>query len=433
MLGVKLPVFVAFGFYNRWWRYVSTQDVWGARPRRRRRLGRRLPRLHAPRLPPGERPARDLDRRRPAAARARHRLAPARAHADRAPVGGHDRRARQGGRDRRRRRRGAADPPRDAAEPGARLHADRPRRRRPAQEEPAPARNPRPRARRASSATSSATAGRTSCSSRSLPPRARCASGSSRSRARSACPVKTLPGLPELIAGDYNLAGQIRPVEVEDLLGREPVEVGSRVDRRLPHRRGRARHGRRRIDRVGALPPDRARRPDAARARRQRRAGAVRDRARARRRARVPRDRRGPRPTPGTRRRCGRSSRSTARRSSSTPRRTSTSPLLEANPLEAVRNNTLATRTVADLAVEFGAKRFVLVSTDKAVNPKTLMGQSKALCEWIVEAWGHRDGHADALLRRALRERARLVRAASSRSSASRSRAAARSPSRTRR
>src|SRR5262249_20421357 len=38
-------------------------------------------------------------------------------------------------------------------------------------------------------------------------------------------PVKTLPGLHELIAGDFNLAGQIRPVEVEDLLGREPVEV----------------------------------------------------------------------------------------------------------------------------------------------------------------------------------------------------------------
>ena len=63
---------------------------------------------------------------------------------------------------------------------------------------------------------------------------------------------------------------------------------------------------------------------------------------------------------------------------------------MEANPLEAVRNNTLVTRTVADIAVEFEAKRFVLVSTDKAVNPKTVMGQSKALCEWLVEAWGHR-------------------------------------------
>jgi FlaA1/EpsC-like NDP-sugar epimerase len=64
--------------------------------------------------------------------------------------------------------------------------------------------------------------------------------------------------------------------------------------------------------------------------------------------------------------------------------------LLEANPLEAVRNNTLATRTLADVAVEFGTERFVLVSTDKAANPKNLLGQSKALCEWIVEVYGHR-------------------------------------------
>jgi len=66
-------------------------------------------------------------------------------------------------------------------------------------------------------------------------------------------------------------------------------------------------------------------------------------------------------------------------------------PLMEANPLESVRNNTLATRVVAEVAAEFGARRFVLISTDKAVNPKTVMGQSKALCEWIVEAYGHRD------------------------------------------
>ena len=66
-------------------------------------------------------------------------------------------------------------------------------------------------------------------------------------------------------------------------------------------------------------------------------------------------------------------------------------PLMEANPIESVRNNVLATRVVADVAVEFGAERFVLVSTDKAVNPKTVMGQSKALCEWIVETHGHRD------------------------------------------
>ena len=65
--------------------------------------------------------------------------------------------------------------------------------------------------------------------------------------------------------------------------------------------------------------------------------------------------------------------------------------MMEANPVEAVRNNTLGTRVVADVAVELGAKRFVLVSTDKAANPQTIMGQSKALCEWIVETYGHRD------------------------------------------
>jgi FlaA1/EpsC-like NDP-sugar epimerase len=64
--------------------------------------------------------------------------------------------------------------------------------------------------------------------------------------------------------------------------------------------------------------------------------------------------------------------------------------LLEANPLEAVRNNTLATKVLADVAAEYAAERFVLVSTDKAANPKNLLGQSKAVCEWIIEAYGHR-------------------------------------------
>ncbi len=43
-----------------------------------------------------------------------------------------------------------------------------------------------------------------------------------------------------------------------------------------------------------------------------------------------------------------------------------------------------------DLAAESDVERFVLVSTDKAVTPKTVMGQSKALCEWIIESLGHR-------------------------------------------
>ena len=65
-------------------------------------------------------------------------------------------------------------------------------------------------------------------------------------------------------------------------------------------------------------------------------------------------------------------------------------PLMETHPLESVRNNVVATRTVAELSAEFEVERFVLISTDKAVNPKTVMGQSKALCEWIVETLGHR-------------------------------------------
>ena len=65
-------------------------------------------------------------------------------------------------------------------------------------------------------------------------------------------------------------------------------------------------------------------------------------------------------------------------------------PLMEANPLEAVRNNAIATRITAETAAASEVERFVLISTDKAVNPKTVMGASKAMAEWIVEAAGHK-------------------------------------------
>jgi FlaA1/EpsC-like NDP-sugar epimerase len=61
-------------------------------------------------------------------------------------------------------------------------------------------------------------------------------------------------------------------------------------------------------------------------------------------------------------------------------------PLMEENPVEAVRNNAVATRIVAAAAGVAGVERFVLVSTDKAVSPATVMGASKALAEWAVEA-----------------------------------------------
>jgi FlaA1/EpsC-like NDP-sugar epimerase len=60
--------------------------------------------------------------------------------------------------------------------------------------------------------------------------------------------------------------------------------------------------------------------------------------------------------------------------------------LMEENPVEAVRNNALATRLMCQVAGEAGVTAFVLVSTDKAVSPATVMGASKALAEWAVEA-----------------------------------------------
>jgi FlaA1/EpsC-like NDP-sugar epimerase len=68
-------------------------------------------------------------------------------------------------------------------------------------------------------------------------------------------------------------------------------------------------------------------------------------------------------------------------------------PLMETNPLEAVRNNAIATRITAETAAASRVERFVLVSTDKAVNPRTVMGASKAMAEWIIEAAGHKHPH----------------------------------------
>jgi FlaA1/EpsC-like NDP-sugar epimerase len=60
--------------------------------------------------------------------------------------------------------------------------------------------------------------------------------------------------------------------------------------------------------------------------------------------------------------------------------------LMEANPVEAVRNNAIATQVVAHIAGQSGVQRFVLVSTDKAVAPATVMGASKALAEFALDA-----------------------------------------------
>src|SRR3989442_782478 len=202
-------------------------------------------------------------------------------------------------------------------------------------------------------------------------------------------PVKTLPGIYELISGDVSVAGQIRQVKVEDVVGREPVEVdlpsvasyladetvlvtgaggsiGSELCRQI------ARIGCKRLILVdqGETPLFEI----------ERELVGERDFSPAvpvladvgnRAKMRQIFDRYAP----------GVVFHAAAYKHV---------PLMEANPIESVRNNALATRAIAEIAVEFGTRRFVLVSTDKAVNPKTVMGQSKALCEWIVETYGRR-------------------------------------------
>ena len=65
-------------------------------------------------------------------------------------------------------------------------------------------------------------------------------------------------------------------------------------------------------------------------------------------------------------------------------------PLMEDSPCEAIKNNVFGTFNVAESAGEFGVKKFVLISTDKAVNPTNIMGASKRLCEEVVQMMNRR-------------------------------------------
>lgn len=70
-------------------------------------------------------------------------------------------------------------------------------------------------------------------------------------------------------------------------------------------------------------------------------------------------------------------------------------PLMELSPGEAVKNNVFGTLNVAQAADEFGAKRMVLISTDKAVNPTNVMGATKRICELIIQYYSRRSAHTE--------------------------------------
>jgi FlaA1/EpsC-like NDP-sugar epimerase len=203
-------------------------------------------------------------------------------------------------------------------------------------------------------------------------------------------PVKTLPGLHELISGDLNLAGQIRPVQVEDVLGREQVDVDLDVAAAYVRDRAVLVTGAggsigselcRQLARLGAARLVLVEQGESALYEMEREL--VDERAFA---AAIP-----------VLADCGDLAKMRQVFERYRPAVVFHAaaykhvPMLEANPLQAVTNNVLATRVMAQVAVEFGVERFVLISTDKAANPKNLLGQSKALCEWIVESFALRD------------------------------------------
>ena len=202
-------------------------------------------------------------------------------------------------------------------------------------------------------------------------------------------PVKTLPGLYELITGDVQLA-QIRPVQVEDVLGREQVEVDMReVGSYL------AGHtvlvtgaggsiGSELCRQIARMGPTRLILVDNAETplfEIERELVTERDFTAAIPKLVDVKNRK------ALKREVFEKYKPTIVFHAAAYKHV---PLMETHPLESVRNNVVATKIVAELAADFEVDRFVLISTDKAVNPKTVMGQSKALCEWIIESLGHR-------------------------------------------
>ena len=203
-------------------------------------------------------------------------------------------------------------------------------------------------------------------------------------------PVKTLPGLNELIAGDLNLAGQIRPVQVEDVLGRQQVvvdldlvssyvkdrvvmvtgaggSIGSELCRQL------ARLGAGRLVLVDkGEPPLFDIERELLEEREYPAVSAVLADCGDRVKMRAVFERHHPEVV----------FHAAAYKHVA---------MLESNPMQAVTNNILGTRNLVEAAIEADVDRFVLISTDKAANPRNMMGQSKAVCEWLIESYALRE------------------------------------------